>query len=330
MRVLPALTLAVTEEGFRKRKRILMLFPGLFAFVLYRGLHWAGRHDDILALLLASGLLSTLVALVAYKYGRELRMTELAREDGGARLTWVGLRFGFVYGVQLSLMVLGLLHVFSYSYRDHPDGPAMMALIIASTSVFRDAFELGHLRLLRQQGRPFLACPNVKKVWSLIAGRRELWGVLLAAAAAGLAYLGLAFTFPWLQTDLGQLLVIGLLTGIAGTAAYLKGLQQALTLWRSISHYSWTELGRFFLWPGVAFGWTYDLILLGITSYLILLPSPPLGWRMLVAASTAGLITVYCYYLGRSRWQEEKLQATIAPAMLRCPFLVGILSSKKV
>jgi hypothetical protein len=330
MRVLPALTLAVTEDGFRKRKRILMLFPGLLAFVLYRGLHSAGRHGDILALLLASGLFSTLVALVAYSYGRERRMTDLVREDGGIHLSWVGLRFGFFYGVQLSLMVLGLLHVFSYRYTEHPDGPAMMALIIASTSVFRDAFELGHLRLLRQQGRPFLACPDLKKVWTLVAGRRELWGVVLAAAVAGFAYLGLAFTFPWVRTDLGQLLVIGLLTGTAGTAAYLKGLQQAVTLRRSFSHYSWTELGRFFLWPGMAFGWTYNLILVGITSYLVLLPSPPLAWRVLVVASTAGLITVYCYYLGRCRWEEEKLQASLAPAMLRCPFLVGILSSKKV
>jgi hypothetical protein len=120
-----------------------------------------------------------------------------------------------------------------------------------------------------------------------------------------------------------------LLTGATGTAAYLKGLQQALTLRRSFSRYSWTELGRFFLWPGVAFGWTYNLILLGITSYLILLPSPPLAWRVVVAASTAGLISLYCYYLGLCRWQEEKLQASAAPAILRCPFLVGILSSKK-
>jgi hypothetical protein len=227
-------------------------------------------------------------------------------------------------------MVLGLLYVFSYSYKEHPDGPAMMALIIASTSVFRDAFELGHLRLLRQQGRLFLVCPDVKKVWALLAGRPELWEVTLAAAVAGVAYLGLAFAIPWVQTDLGQLLVIGLLTGAAGTAAYLKGLQQALTLRRSFSRYSWTELGRFFLWPGVAFGWTYNLILLGITTFLIVLPSPPLTWRVLVAASTAGLISLYCYYLGRCRWQEEKLQASSMPAILRCPFLVGILSSKKV
>jgi hypothetical protein len=330
MRVLPALTLAVTEEGFRKRKRLLMIFPGLVGVALYRGLHYAHWHGDVWALLLATGLFSTLVALVAYGYGRERRMRDLVREDGGPRLIWIGLRIGFLYGVQLSLMVLGLLKLFAYSYTEHPDGPAMMALIIASTSVFRDAFELGHLRLLRQQGRPFLACPDAKRVWALLAGRAEFWGVTLAGAAAGFAYLGLAFTIPWVATDPGQLLVIGLLAGAAGTAAYVKGLQQTLTLRQSLSRYSWTELGRFFLWPGVAFGWTYNLILLGVTSYLILLPSPPLAWRVLVAATTVGLISLYCYYLGRCRWQEETLQASVAPSMLRCPFILGVLSAKKV
>ena len=332
MRVLPALTAAVTEEEFRKRKRVLMLFPGLLAFGLYRGLHLAGWHDQVLALLVASGAFSTVVALVAYAYGRERRMVEIARQDGGLHLVWFGLRFGFLYAVQLSLMVLALLKVFSYSYTEHPDGPAMMALIIAATSVSRDAFELGHLQLLRQQGRPFLICPAAKGGWALLAGHAKSWAVpgTLAAAAAGIGYLGLASALAWVQTDLGQLVVIGLLVGIAGTVAYLKGLHPTFTLWQSLSHYSWNELVRFFLWPGVAFGCTYDLILLGITSYLILVPDPPLTWRVLVAASTAGLMSLYCYYLGDCRRQEEKLHATIAPSMLRCPFVLGILSSKKV
>jgi hypothetical protein len=332
LRVLPELALAVTEEGFRKRKRILMLFPGLLGFALYRGLHMAGWHGHIVALLFATGVFSTLVALVAYSYGRERRLIELVREDGGARLVWFGLRFGFFYALQLSLMVLALLKLFSYGYTEHPDGPAMMAVIIAATSVSRDAFELGHLRLLQQQGRSFLICPDTKGFSAVLGGHPSLWriSVALAATAAGGAYLGLALAFPWVQTDLGQLLVIGLLAGAAGTVAYLQGLHPNLTLGQSFSQYSWGELSRFFLWPGVAFGWTYDLILLGVTSYLIPIPIRLLTWHIVVAASTAALLSLYCYYLGRYRLHEEKLKVTLALSMLRCPFILGIVSSRKV
>ncbi|MBI3236328.1 MAG: hypothetical protein HYZ48_01260, partial [Chlamydiales bacterium] len=64
MRVVPVLTVAVTEGEFRKRKRILMLFPGLFAYALYNLLQAWGWHADIGPLLLASGLFSAVVALV--------------------------------------------------------------------------------------------------------------------------------------------------------------------------------------------------------------------------------------------------------------------------
>src|SRR6266487_1006035 len=109
MRVVPALTVAVTEEGFRRRKRILMLFPGLFAYALYKFLQVMSWHADSVSLLLASGLFSAVVALVAYAYGRERRFVELIRERDFQNLVWVGLRIGFLYAVQLSLMVLALL-----------------------------------------------------------------------------------------------------------------------------------------------------------------------------------------------------------------------------
>lgn len=331
MRVLPSLTLAVTEEGFRKRKRLLMLVPGLIVFVLYRGLHDAGWHRDILALLLASGVFSMLVAVVAYGYGRERRIGDLLREEGFSHLSWFGFRFGFIYAVQLSLMVLALLKILTYSYLEYPDGPAMMALIIASTSVARDAFELGHLHLLQRQGRPFLTFPDAKGLWALMRDRRDLWVLPVGAAAVvGVCYLGLALAVPWAQTDFGQFMIIGLLAGGVGTVCYLAGLQPSKALSQSFSQYSWRELLRFFAWPGVVFAWTYDLILLGITSFVIVTPSPGLAWRVLVAAGIGGLMGLYCYYVGRCRWQEEKLHATISPAMLRCPFILGILTSKKV
>src|SRR5438445_13290721 len=95
-------------------------------------------------------------------------------------LAWIVLRIGFLYAVQLSLMVLALLKVATYSYLDHPDGPALMALIIASTSVARDAFEIGHVRLLQQQGRPFTPFPHGKALWAMVTGRVALWALRIS------------------------------------------------------------------------------------------------------------------------------------------------------
>jgi len=331
MRVVPALTVAVTEEDFRKRKRILMLFPGLFAYALYKLLQVWGWHADIVFLLLASGLFSTVVALVAYTYGRERRFVELIYERDFQGLAWVGLRIGFLYAIQLSLMVLALLKVATYGYFEHPDGPAMMALIIASTSVARDAFEIGHLRFLQQQGRPFVTFPDGKALWALVTGRGDLWAWPVAAAtlAVGLAYMGLVAIAPVVATDLGHLGVIGILVGMVCTLAFVQGLQPAMSGWEGLMQYSWRELLRFFIWPGMTFGWTYYLITLGAISFLMAVPNPPTWTRILITVGIGGLMSLYGYYLGRCRWQEEKLHATISPALLRCPFILGILTSRK-
>ncbi len=331
MRVVPTLTVAVTEEGFRKRKRILMLFPGLFAYALYQFLQVMGWHDEIGVLLLASGLLSTVVALVSYAYGRERRVLDVIREGDVRGLAWIGMGIGFLYAVKLSLMVLALLKVATYSYIEHPDGPAMMALIIASTSVARDAFEIGHLRFLQQQGRPFVTFPDSRALWALVTGRGDLWAAPVAAAtlAVGLAYGGMAMVAPVALTDLGHFMAIGMLIGIVCTLAFVQGLQPAMTIWDGWRRYSWRELLRFFLWPGVTFGWTYYLVALGVISFILAVPDPPTWTRVLITAGVGGLMSLYGYYLGRCRWQEEKLHATIPPALLRCPFIVGLLTSKK-
>lgn len=331
LRVVPALTVAVTEEGFRKRKRLAMLLPGLVAFALYRGLKVMAWHDDLVALLLAGGLFSTVVALVAYAYGRERRFVELIHERDFLGLAWIGLRIGFLYAVQLSLMVLALLMVATYSYSEHPDGPAMMALIIAATSVSRDAFEIGHVRFLQQQGQPFVALPDGKALWAFMTGHGDLWvaPVAVATLAVGLAYMGLGAVAPIVATNLGHLGIIGVLVGTACTLAFVQGLQPVMTRWEGLMQYSWRELLRFFMWPGMTFGWTYYLIALGAISFLLAIPNPSMWTRVLITAGIGGLMSLYGYYLGRCRWQEEKLHATISPALLRCPFILGILASKK-
>jgi hypothetical protein len=331
MRVVPALTVAVTEEGFRRRKRLVMLVPGLVALAFYRGLKIMAWHEDIVALLCASGLFASLVALAAYAYGRERRLWDVLREDDLHTQAWVALRIGFLYAVQLSLMVLALLKIATYSYFEHPDGPAMMALIIASTSVARDAFEIGHVRLLQQQGRPFTTFPDGKALWALVTGRVDLWAMRIGVVTVGvgLVYLALTMVTPAATTDLGQMVVIGVLAGAACTLAFVQGLHPSLRMWEGLTRYSWRELLRFFLWPGMAFGWTYYLIADGAISFLLAVPHPPVWVRLLVTAGIAGLLSLYGYYMGRSRWQEETLHATIPASLLRCPFISSILVSKK-
>jgi hypothetical protein len=207
----------------------------------------------------------------------------------------------------------------------------MMALIISSTSVARDAFEIGHLRLLQQQGRPFVTFPDGKGLWALLVGRPDLWvlPVILATLVVGGAYAGLSFLVPKAQTDLGNLAAVGLLVGGAGTLAFLQGLRPDTPVWEGLGEYTWRELLRFFWWPGLTFAWTYFLIVLGAVSFLLVLPHPPVWGRVFATAGIGGLMSLHCYYLGRSRWQEEKLHATIPPSLLRCPFILGVLTSKK-
>ncbi|MFO0768577.1 MAG: hypothetical protein U0231_17780 [Nitrospiraceae bacterium] len=160
LRVLPSLSLAVTEDAIRKKKRIVMFVPGLVAFGIYRGAKHGFDLADPLTLLILSGLVSLLTAGGSYLIGRRLPFTRVLTEDGGMRVTWLLGWIGFVYGVQLSLLVLALLWLVGYDYGKHPDGPAMMAIIISCTAVARDAFEIGHVRWVEAAGRPFVTFPD--------------------------------------------------------------------------------------------------------------------------------------------------------------------------
>jgi len=153
--------------------------------------------------------------------------------------------------------------------------------------------------------------------------------VAATTVAVGLVYLALTVIMPAVTTGLGELIIIGVLAGAACTVAFVQGLHPSLSTWGGLMRYSWRELLGFFLWPGMAFGWTYYLIADGAISFVVGVADPPVSVRLLVIAGTAGILSLYGYHLGRSRWQEETLYATIPPSLLRCPFLSSILASKK-
>ena len=161
LRVLPRLTLAATEESVRKRKRLVMLVPGLVAFAIYRTIKHLVPLSEPLILLALSGLISAATAAWAYQIGRNADWATIWRQDGSRTLGWLVGWIGFAYGVQLSLMVLALLKIFvNYDFFLHPEGPGMMAIIIACTSVARDSFEIGHIQRLKQLGSQLVTFPD--------------------------------------------------------------------------------------------------------------------------------------------------------------------------
>lgn len=70
LRVLPSLSLAVTEDSVRKQKRIVMFVPGLVAFAVYRLAKLLLPLSEPIVLLMVSGLVALVTALLAYRVGR--------------------------------------------------------------------------------------------------------------------------------------------------------------------------------------------------------------------------------------------------------------------
>ena len=138
-----------------------MLAPGLVAFGIYRLLKDVLPLSEPLVLLALSGCVSALAAIWAYRQGRGVPLQESFREDGWQKWVWLVGWIGVAYGMQLSLLVLAILQVFvGYDFLLHPEGPAMMAMIIPSTSVTRDAFEIGLVQRLIREGTVVPTFPN--------------------------------------------------------------------------------------------------------------------------------------------------------------------------
>ena len=109
LRVLPSLTLAVTEAQVRKRKRWVMMAPGFVAFLAYRAAKYVLPLSEPWILLAVSGCVSMITAVWAYRVGHGRSLECVWQEDGASRLLWLTAWIGFMYGVQLSLLVLALL-----------------------------------------------------------------------------------------------------------------------------------------------------------------------------------------------------------------------------
>lgn len=326
LRVLPSLSLTVTEDAVRKRKRLVMFVPGFVAFGVYRAAKHLVPLDDSLVLLVVSSLVAVVTSLIAYRVGRAVSWSAIVREDGTRLLGWVAGWIGAVYGVQLSLLVLAILWMAGYSYLQHPDGPAMMAIIISCTSVARDAFEIGHVRNIAQMGRPFPTFPDGTALRGMLgshAARVGPWvvgGLMLGAASALIGQV--------VEGHAGAIMQLCAVTVVGGTltlCAYFGGLKPGLSWITALSETKFTELLKYWWWPGLAFSATYYFVAVGTVIFVLRQPEISVVFAMAAGASVTGLMGLYGYYLGYRRHVEEQEGQSLSPALLRCPFVMGIL-----
>ena len=327
LRVLPSLSLAVTEETVRKQKRIVMFVPGLIAFGVYRLVKPLVPIADPLVLLTVSSLVAAVTSVLAYRVGRSAPWSVMVRQDGARLLSWLTGWIGAVYGVQLSLLVLTLLWIMNYDYLQHPDGPAMMAIIISCTAVARDAFEIGHVRKLSLSGRPFLTFPDGEQFRALMqrkVSQSGLWA-LAGLGLGAMASLPGAAIADAQGAALAQLLSVTVVGGGLALCAYFGGLYPSVPWVHTLRRTAPGEVLKYWWWPGMAFASTYYLVTMGVLLFVARQPTiTPVSAAMMGALVTA-MMGLYGYYLGDRRHIEDEQAPQLSTGMLRCPFVMGIL-----
>jgi hypothetical protein len=327
LRVLPSLTLAVTDESVRKRKRVVMFVPGLVAFAIYRLAKQVLPLSEPTVLLIVSGVVASVTALLAYRAGRSAVWRVIVREDGTRLLGWLAGWIGFVYGVQLSLLVLALLWLVGYDYLNHPDGPAMMAIIIACTAVARDAFEIGHVKRVAAMGRPFPTFPDGVALRAMMgeqSAQLSPWvaaGLLAGAIGASLGQ----FVEHDQIAAMVQLSAVTVLGGTVALCAYFGGLRPGASWTQGLLQARAGELLKYWWWPGLAFASTYYMVVAGIVIFLLRQPGIPTSYAVAGGGFVAGMMALYGYYLGHRRHVEDQQGQPLSGSLLRCPFVMGIL-----
>ncbi len=332
LRVLPQLNTLVTDPAVRKRKRLVMLAPGLVAFLIYRLLKSVLPLSDPLVLLALSGSVSALSAVWAFRQGRGISLSESLRKDGIRLWAWLVGWTGFVYGVQLALLVLAILQVFvGYDFLLHPEGPAMMAMIIPCTSATRDAFEIGHVQKVKHEGVLVPTFPDGQAFRQWVSEKLRAFVVwaggasLLAVIASFVMYnVGPLAWQPFLQS-----LVIPAIVATAGIVIFSQGqtlsLQDGGSAKRS---FNWLSTLWFWIWPNMTFAVTYFLVMIGVASYVLRWESITQTGFVCIAAVTGMLMGGYTLFLGARKVFEERMVG-IPENIQRCPFVMGLLQGTK-
>jgi hypothetical protein len=203
----------------------------------------------------------------------------------------------------------------------------MMAIIISSTAVARDAFEIGYVRKLSVMGRPFLTFPDGKALRALLA-RRTLQPAPWVMAGMGLGGLAALAGLPFADGQtaaLAQLMSMTILGGGLALCAYFGGLHPSTSWVKSLRRTASGELLKFWWWPGMAFASTYYLVVMGLLLFVGKQPRITLEQAVVGGTLVTALMGLYGYYLGHRRQVEDGQAPQLSSGMLRCPFVMGIL-----
>ena len=134
---------------------------------------------------------------------------------------------------------------------------------------------------------------------------------------------------PWPEADQGaalvQLSAVAVLGGGVALCAYLGGLRPQASWTQGLLQTKAGELLKYWWWPGLSFAATYYLVAAGCVIFLLRQPGIPTAYAMAGGGFVTGMMALYCYYLGFRRQVEEQQGLTMSSALLRCPFVMGIL-----
>lgn len=306
-----------------------MLAPGLVAFILYRLTKAVLPFSNPFVLLTFSGICCSMAALWAYRMGRGIPFGQSLQEDGKRLWVWILGWIGFTYGVQLSLLVLALLKLFvSYDFLMHPEGPAMMAIIISCTSVTRDAFEIGVVRLMELHGRTMMTFPDGGGFWQYVRVEPLAIGkwIGLTVLVALLGSMAFAMSGDIGQTQLAQTILVSILVSSMALVVFFAGESRSGKWMERASQIGWLKAIRFWVWPCFTFTVTYYLVQVGILNFLVGVGGNQFFFQACLAGITAAMMTGYCYYLGRRKFLEVQSQAGDLESLESCPYIMRILS----
>ena len=126
--------------------------------------------------------------------------------------------------------------------------------------------------------------------------------------------------------EITQSFVISILVACLGLVAFYAGDSRSGDWQKGVSEKGWLALSRFWLWPCLTFALTYYLVQAGFFAFLIQIERVQDLAQVVMAGTTAALMTGYCFYLGRCKLLESETQQGIPENIKSCPFVMGILS----
>jgi hypothetical protein len=146
-------------------------------------------------------------------------------------------------------------------------------------------------------------------------------GLVVGALGASLGHLVEANQ----SAALVQLSAVAVLGGGVALCAYFGGHCPQASWVQGLLQTKVNELLKYWWWPGLSFASTYYLVVAGCVIFLLRQPGIPTSYAMAGGGFVTGMMALYCYYLGFRRQVEEQQGHTISSALLRCPFVMGIL-----